>query len=187
VLKSPVLKSKPCPCGKGMLNPWYFLICQKCGVEHSWRHDSEKVKEFLFVCPDYTESGCGCDELIVFSKRQPSTEASSSGPHVDVMCEKCEQLGYRCTKHKRRKDRWKNANRHSAPTAAALHVQALQTLVPSHNFSHMSSPGFLNHEVTSNGLCRCHRGCRRHQMRIQMLLERGIKRRKGIKKRKRIT
>jgi len=82
---------------QGSLLPWNYLKCPHCKYEHEWPEDKKTAQRLQFACNVYAEEGKGCDKVIGLGKGWK--KAGKAGPHPDPLCEKCVQLGYKCTSH----------------------------------------------------------------------------------------
>jgi len=130
---------------QGFLVPWNYLRCPHCDYKHEWSEDRKTARRLEFVCKDYAE-GKGCDNVIGFEKTVEPQGTGLTGPHPGPLCEKCEQLGKKCTGHRRRS---KGKNKRS--TASSISVDVSKIVHPS------SSPGFqtsgdINNNDTGTGL-----------------------------------
>jgi len=92
-------KKRKCPMDncQGSLLPWNYLKCPHCKYEHEWPEDKKTAQRLQFACNVYAEEGKGCDKVIGLGKGWK--KAGKAGPHPDPLCEKCVQLGYKCTSH----------------------------------------------------------------------------------------
>lgn len=76
-----------------------------------------QAERLQFICQQYAEEGSGCGELIGISLCT-SDAPGSTGPHPDVLCEKCDQMGRKCTGHRRRRRNKKNKEQVTTANAA---------------------------------------------------------------------
>jgi len=101
-------KSKKCTTVDctGRLEPWNFLECPSCQYMHEWAEDHKTARKYEFVCKEHCEPGYGCDEVISINKCR---EQKKTGPHRQSGCEKCDQLGHRCSRHGKARKKAKRA------------------------------------------------------------------------------
>jgi len=110
---SPKTKNCTRPGCQGVLEPWNYLQCPNCRYHHCWAEDLKTARELEFRCKDFVckdfahppqavdgEECSGCDSVIGINKR---TEGSTTGAvHLDILCEKCHELGHKCTHSRQR-------------------------------------------------------------------------------------